>query len=188
METRGRRGSADRRSRGPSTTSAGVTSTAALVALLLVASSAVAHAQSPAIYPDAAFSVGPGVGRLMGADPGWAYNLELTGTELIFSGTLNLRLVDLDSGERLYGPQVEAAAWYVANLGLGVGYLLGDRPGPTWHVFVGLPVGDDVIPEALRPFESGYIEPYYRLSGVGATGGELMHEVGLLLKITTYSI
>ena len=44
------------------------------------------------------------------------------------------------------------------------------------------------LPEALRPFRSVYVEPYYRLAGIGPTGTDLLHEVGLLLKVTTFEI
>jgi len=125
---------------------------------------------------------------VLGEDPGWAYNLEITGTKTVFSGTLNLRQVVLDSGERMYGPQLEASIWHGVSVGIGAGYLWGDSAGPTWHLFVGAPVGDDWLPEALRPFRSVYVEPYYRLAGIGPTGTDLLHEVGLLLKVTTFEI
>ncbi|MBW2699770.1 MAG: hypothetical protein JRF33_03035 [Deltaproteobacteria bacterium] len=135
--------------------------------------------------PEDDWSIGPGIAYSnLEGEHGFALNLDTAYTSFIFSASANLKLMRHEN-LTTFLPQLELSAWFLLNMGGGVGYSFGDLEGPVLHVFVGLPYGDDWLPTG--PFDAQFIEPYYRLNFIH-TGGEwlFMHEVGLMLKVSTY--
>ena len=81
-----------------------------------------------------------------------------------------------------------ACGYLLVNVCLEFGYFWGKPQGTVYSVFFGIPYGDSFLPEFMRPFRSGYLEPFYRLNFLDIGKRTLVHEVGLLLKITTWKI
>ena len=130
-----------------------------LTLVLLWTGPARGHGQGDWIsVPQGDFGIGPGFAYVYGKTHGYAVNLDLSYSWVLFTASLNGKLVQEESA--VYGGvQAELTIWLLANLGGGVGYMVGDLEGPIYHWFVGLPIGDDWIPDWMNPFETVYIEP-----------------------------
>ena len=141
--------------------------------------SAPAHASSPGMIrvPEGDVALGPAAAYVHGPDGGWALGFDTAYCESLFAASLNLKLAS-QPGRTLYGAQAEGSVWMLANWGGGVGYLLGTSHGPVFHLFAGLPYGD----------AHAFVEPYYRLNFFVPGELELIHEVGLVVKYTTFEI
>lgn len=139
--------------------------------------------------PDGDVATGPAVAYTLGPEHGLSFNWDTSCAYGYFAGSLNLRLSHFPkSGSTQWGPQAEFTLWYLFNLGLGGGWMFGDRAGPVAHVFVGLPVAEDFDGLRLGPLESHFVEPYLRVNLL-FPGGEPQPnlEVGVYFKLTTYS-
>ncbi|MBN2497229.1 MAG: hypothetical protein JXR96_21735 [Deltaproteobacteria bacterium] len=138
--------------------------------------------------PEHDFGLGPAVAYVRGEGHGFAVDIEGSYTYGFFTAALDFKLAR-DGDCDLYGPQLELSAWYFVNAGVGAGYLFGGQDGPLVHVFLGVPWGGDFLPDAMEPFSSLYLEPYYRLHFFfPGDGFRLLHEAGLMIKISTYSL
>lgn len=153
----------------------------ALGSMLLVLPSAVYANDFKVPFGQGDLSVGPSA-AIVGSD-GFALNLDASLAFINLAGSLNGKLVQRN-GQTLYGAQVEATVWLVANLGGGVGYLAGSEYGPVVDLFVGLPIPGSV--SNLDPFKASFVEPYYRYNLMYSDARWApFHEVGVFIKITT---
>ncbi len=127
--------------------------------------------------PDRDWALGPAASYVHGPRSGWAINFDTAYCDGNAAGSLNLKFLH-EPGYTLYGAQAELSVWFIANWGGGAGYLLGTEHGPVFHLFTGFPFGDG----------HAFLEPYYRLNFFVPDGLELIHEVGLMIKHTTFTI
>jgi hypothetical protein len=140
-------------------------------------------------FPEHDLALGPSVAYVHGPSDGVSLNFDTAYTYFLFAASVNLKLNYYPgTGAYLYGPQAELSGWFLANYGLGGGYLWGDQQGPVFHLFFGVPFGDDFLPKSFEPFNSGYCEPYLRLNFFYPHGLEFMFEGGLMFKVTTYTL
>jgi hypothetical protein len=166
---------------------------AIVLSLPSIASAGSSSGYSPK-FPDDDFAIGPSVAYVRGPGNGVSVNLDTSYTCWLFTGSLNLKYDRHPStGTTRFGPQAEFTFWFLANVGGGVGYLWGSEngiraSGHVYHVFVGLPLGDDFLPKAMKPFKTGYIEPYMRVNFFYPHGLQVIYEFGLLFKISTYTL
>ncbi len=131
--------------------------------------------------------IGPSGAYLFDGAHGGAINIDVSYSIALFTASTNLKLIVVDD-RILAGPQLELTFWLFANIGGGVGYLGGSENGPVYHLFVGVPMGDNWLPKWFEPFNGIYFEPFYRLNYFDPGEGRVMHEVGLMIKITTWTI
>lgn len=120
-------------------------------------------------------AVGPGVAYWHGLTSGLAPTLDIAYTHQLFAASLNLGYL-YEPNRTLYAVRTEFSMWFLANWGVGVGYVGGDARGPTAHVFVGFPYGDSHY----------FVEPYYRANFMFLSDFDVGHELGLMAKFTTY--
>ncbi|MBN1498858.1 MAG: hypothetical protein JW982_01765 [Spirochaetes bacterium] len=113
---------------------------------------------------------------------GYSINYDTAYTYGYCTASVNAKYLNMDDIEN-FGLQSEFTFWFFLNIGGGIGYLGGDTEGFIYHGFIGFPIGDDDFKHG--PFHSYYIEPYYRLNYFNS---EFIHEFGIMLKITTYTI
>ena len=128
-------------------------------------------------WPENDLALGPGLAFAYGPDAGYMLGFDTAYTHRSLAASVNLKYVG-QPGYQLYGAQAEFSYWFVATWGLGAGYLAGDDAGPIFHLFSGFPFGDDHY----------FVEPYYRLNFFVPDGLQLIHEVGLMVKYTTFHI
>ena len=151
----------------------------ALFAVVL-AIPALARAHGPAMQidaPDNDWAIGPAVAFMYGPRSGWGLNIDTAYTNENYAASLNLKTIQQPDWHE-YGAQVELSMWMIANFGLGAGYLGGTEHGPVFHLFTGFPFGDGHV----------FLEPYYRLNFFVPGNLQLIHEAGLMMKYTTFTI
>jgi hypothetical protein len=134
--------------------------------------------------PKGAFQLGPSVAygmRVRAADHP-VFGLDASYSYLMFWGGGGVRLL-ADEGPTVL-PYVEAGAWLGVNIGVGCSLLANNprRQVLATHLFLGFPwpVSGIKIKDTEYPV---YLEPYYRPMWWSGTA---LHELGLLLKITTW--
>lgn len=108
---------------------------------------------------------------------GYSLNIDTSLSHGYSAASINGKYIRFNDGKKLYGFQTEFTIWLLANLGGGAGYLWGDKKGPVYHTFVGIPLWTSLKHE--------FVEPYYRCNFFK---GEKYHEIGLMVKITTYTM
>ena len=128
-------------------------------------------------WPENDVALGPALAYAYGPDAGYALGFDTAYSHKSLAASVNLKYVR-QGGYQLYGAQTEFSIWFLANWGLGAGYLGGDDAGPVFHLFTGFPVGDDHY----------FAEPYYRMNFFVPGGLELIHEAGLMVKYTTFDM
>jgi hypothetical protein len=131
-------------------------------------------------------AVGPGIAWLAG--DGVALDVDVSLTYAIFSASVAPLFVRAD-GVEAFGARGELTAWFFANLGGGVGYLGGPWDTLSAHLFVGVPVGEelsDFLGDSWGPFNMGFFEPYYRVTFFPGTQAETLHELGMYFKLSTW--
>jgi hypothetical protein len=157
----------------------------AVAASLFVSRRALADCCQPMFRaPKNEFAVGPSIAyghldasRLMlGVD--FTYFTQLQGFPPYLWASGGLRWA-LTNGPAVWLPYVEAGTWLFLNAGLGYSTaIVGDGVTHHAHVFLGLPL----LP---NPIIEPYYRPAFRLAG---DPGPTIHEVGLLLKYSTYGL
>ena len=147
-----------------------------------------AHGAMSISTPEHDIALGPGGAYVYDGTSGGAVNFDLAYTHHLFAASTNLKLIR-SGGQTLAGPQLELTGFLLANFGGGVGYLMGSEHGPVYHLFVGVPFGDDFsfMPKG-QPFQTLYVEPYYRLNYFDPGEGRTYHELGMMLKVTTFEL
>jgi len=144
-----------------------------------------AHMSNYAIkFPSWDIGIGPGFARLADDEGAWAANLDLSLTHFIVTASVNLNYTRFD-GDDMYGPRFELTVWAFLNLGGGAGFLRGGREGSVYHLFFGLPIGDDTPFSWLKVKGTVYVEPYYR---VNFFHDEVLHEFGMMAKYNTFAL
>ena len=133
------------------------------------------------------FGIGPYFAYGYGSCHGGAAGLDVSYTWSVLSAAAELRYLH-HGGDDLAGPAAGLCVYLLVNVCFEAGYLWGSERGPVYDLFFGVPFGDDLLPDSLLPFRSGYLEPYYRLNYLDIGGGLTLHEFGLLVKITTWTI
>jgi hypothetical protein len=167
-----------------------------LVWVLCWVDAAEAHGGPNINLPDLDVGVGPSVAYVGGSRQGVSVNLDIAlthafdwtalGINPICSASLNLKYIGGD-GTQLFGPQLELSTWILANIGGGVGYWVGSDSGVVTHVFVGVPV--EVSEGSWWLMKTLYLEPYYRLNFFRPRRDWLLlHEAGLMVKVTTFDL
>lgn len=131
------------------------------------------------------WAVGPSLAYVYADSSGLCMNVDLSYTATFFTASLNGKLLR-ENGRWLGGPQAELTGWLFVNLGGGVGYLAGNEHGPVYHVFAGVPIPLSAFRKRPAPTKLDwfYVEPYYRLNFFQPGGLELIHEVGVFVKVT----
>jgi hypothetical protein len=110
------------------------------------------------------------------------------GDRFTFGPNLSLG-ASLGGGARyLYG---EVSGYMLLSLGVGAGYRFATpSPAldstPAYHLFIGLPIG---VPFSALPGPFGlwgipYLEPYYRAQVGWSAGQAVIHEIGILLRVS----
>jgi hypothetical protein len=134
-------------------------------------------------YPKNDFGTGPSIAfNICDHKIGYSVNYDNSYTYGIFTSSINLKYLNINGNENV-GFQSEFTLWFLANIGGGIGYLFGNKPAPIYHGFIGIPYGDDNFKHG--PFHSIYVEPYYRINNFNK---KTIHEFGIMVKITTYTI
>jgi len=145
-----------------------------------------AYGHGPAMkisLPDKDIGTGPAISYLYcKGDKGYAVNYDTSISKSLFTASLNLKYININNTTH-YGFQTEYTVWLYANIGGGAGYMFGKTRGPIFHGFIGCPFGNGGL--KTGPFNSFYVEPYYRINYFKK---EFIHEIGIMTKITTYSI
>jgi hypothetical protein len=155
-----------------------------LLILFTRASSSHAHGGFNISFPSWDFGIGPSFAYIPSGDGAFAANLDLSLSHYIVTASVNLKYMKYD-GTGQYGPQFELTVWTGFNWGGGAGFLRGDHEGPVYHIFIGIPFGDDTPFHWLRVHGSVYVEPYYRANFFK---DDVFHEFGMMAKYNTFTI
>lgn len=158
----------------------------AAMLLIFFAGTSALHAQGGFSFrfPSWDFGIGPSIAYIPDGDGAFAANLDLSLSHYIVTASVNLKYMKFDGAE-MYGPQFELTVWTGFNWGGGAGILRGDREGPVYHIFIGIPYGDDTPFHWLSVHGSVYVEPYYRANFFK---DEVFHEFGMMAKYNTFVI
>jgi hypothetical protein len=151
---------------------------ALLLAVSVTLGATWARADGMIRLPEGDIALGPSVAYAHGPRSGVALNFDTAYTQGVFAASLNLKYVG-EPDFRAYGAQAEGTIWLLANFGGGFGYLGGTEPGPVLHLFAGVP-----LPLARHHF----VEPYYRANFLLADEARTIHEVGLMIKYTSFGM
>ncbi|MBU1221972.1 hypothetical protein KKF34_05895 [Myxococcota bacterium] len=164
----------------------------ALIFTVLYSSMATAHPTGPLLKPpEGKWSIGPGFAFIPGDKPGTAVSFDVAYCYFLFAVSATAKMIAKDD-MLLFGGSIEVNANLILSVGGGAGYMSdgADNNDFLFHAFVGLPIpleflSRDIMRSIKKHFKSAIIEPYYRYNWFG---DRRWHEIGLMLKMMTFSI
>jgi len=157
----------------------------AFVVFTLSAESAYAH---PLVnLPENDVSVGFGQAWMFhGDDSGLVLSIDFTYMPTFIFWASGGAKVLMHDGEAGLFPYVEGGAWFGGNIGLGYSVRAAGQGGARHnaHIFVGIPIPITDV----RHLGMVFVEPYYRPCFAFGDEFSVGHEVGLLIKVTTFDL